>query len=193
MRETYTAIIQYSADRVGTSYHKAHTVIKEVSRSLKEHIKLGDAIHCEGLFYVTFQTSKGRMYKNRVFDLEAQIKEAQERLPKIPKHTIHDLVTTYYTRLHRLVSQGKQVNVKGVGYVIPKETEDGQIYCHTRVSPALEKPEMVDFLLLNQAGEVTLTHLEKVDIRFQMVADENLHIPCIVAKERTYQFETIEI
>lgn len=194
MRETYTDIIQYVADRCGTSYHKSHTVIKEVSRVLKEHIKLGDAVHCEGLFYISFQTSVGRMYKNRVFDLEAQVKEIQERLPKISTHLVNDLVVTYYVRLHQLVSQGKQVNVKGVGYVIPTETEDGSIYCHTRVSPALEKPECVDFLLLNQeTGGLTLTYLEKEDVRFQMVADEKLHVPCIVAKESTYQFETIEI
>lgn len=191
-RVKYTDLIQYVADRCGVSYHKSHVIIKELSKVLKESISRGDTIHCEGLFTISFTYKGGSIYRNRVFGIQEQVHEVVHQLGGLPELQVIEVVKAYYKRMHDLVGQGYQVNVKGIGYVIPREGTN-TVYCDTRVSPVLDKPDMADFLVLKDSGEVALEQVEKKDLRFDIQLDEKANVPYMVMEERNFQFETIEI
>ncbi|WP_193635279.1 HU family DNA-binding protein [Bacillus paranthracis] len=191
-RVKYTDLIQYVADRCGVSYHKSHRIIKELSKVLKESISRGDTIHCEGLFTISFTYKRGSIYRNRVFGIQEQVNEVMHQLGGLQEVEVIEVVKVYYRRMHDLVGQGYQVNVKGIGYVIPREGEN-KVYCDTRVSPVLDKPDMADFLVLKDSGELILEQVEKKDLRFDIQLDEKANVPYMVMKEREFRFETVEI
>lgn len=164
-------------------------VIKELSAVLKNAVHRGDTIDCEGLFQISFTYSFGTIYKNHVVDVEEQIRLVGENLGM---DNIDPLIRLYYSRIRTLVETGYQVNIKGVGYIIPKESETG-VECTTRVSPVLKKPNMADFLVLKDSGALELCQINGEHLRFSIVLDEMVKTPCLVIQDRKLHFETVEI
>ncbi|MGY4876086.1 hypothetical protein [Bacillus licheniformis] len=190
-REDYRSLINYVSLRGGVSYNRAHLVVKTLSAVLKRNVKKGNSLELPGLFKIIFTSSIGTIYNNKVMGLNDQVEEVSGEL-KFSSHDVRSLLSLYYERMRNLVEMGYQINVKGVGYVIPKEDNEG-VYCDTRVSPALSKPEVADFFILKESGDLELTQLGRENLRFRIELDDSIRIPFRVMTGNKLQLDTVEI
>lgn len=190
IREGYAELIGYVTYRTGASRNKVWQVLKQYSEVVKEAIRRGDSVDIEGLVKITFTTKDGYIYKNRLYTLNEQVKDISESLG-IDSFEVRNIVMTYLKRIQDRIKDGYQVNIKGVCYLIPTE-EDGEVYCTTRVSPVLEKPELADFLLATSEG-LLLRELNEDDLRFKVDAKEDIQYLYLVAKEQEKELNIREV
>lgn len=175
-KTSYQDLIQFIQTQTGYSYFKSRTILKELSKLLNEKVGKGFAIECEGLFAVDFNLS-GMINSNaEYFGIEEQAKELSERLG-FPLIDVFNVLKLYYNKIKSDVESGFQVNVKSVGYIIPKEDKNGAIYLDARISPQLKKPEIADFIVLDTNGDFKVTMVEKDKLRLSILLDSELQLP----------------
>lgn len=190
-REEYTSIVNYVSLRGAVSYHRARTTLSELRKMLQEASLRGDDLHIPGVFKIEYTTTNGYIFKNNVFGLEEQIKAVSKNLG-MGSQEVEKLVKLYYRRVKELVEIGYQVNVMGIGYIVPKVDEEG-VYCDTRVSPVLAKPEVADFLLLDEDGTLLISQLSGEELRYSIELEEDFKIPYQVVKDTNFEMEVVDI
>jgi|SRR5690625_1516648 len=192
-KEGYPELIDYVATRTGISKHRTWRVLKEYSKVLKESVKKGNSIEIDKLITITFTTKEGYIFENKVIDLEDQVEIVSDNL-EMSEIDVRNLILTYIRRIHDRVQEGYQVNIKGVSYVIPSKDRDGEIICTPRVSPVMEKPDVADFVLSTNQGNIILKELLGEELRFKIEVSEDLEIPYKIAtKDQKRKFELKEI
>ena len=173
IREEYTNIINYVADRSKLSYTKASTILTKYARYLQNALQRGEVIELEGLFTISFTTRLGKIIHPPVYDYRKQVEElAQEG--GFNQLEAESCVSLYLYRIRELVRLGFHVNVKGIGYIKPvRNTETGEIELVYRISPVLKKPEMATFMIEKKNEDARPIDVSGELIRFKMVLNEN--------------------
>lgn len=188
----YQELIEFIQTQTGFSYYKSRTILKELSKVLAESVSSGIAIECTGLFKVDF-TITGTINSNADYlDIHSQARQVSERLP-YTKMDITNVIRLYYSKIKSDVESGYQVNVKSIGYLTPKESEDGSVYIETRLSPQLKKPEQSEFVVLDSRGDFMIANVSHDKIRLSIIPDDNLRIPHrVVPSNESRKTEYIE-
>lgn len=190
-REDYKVIVNYVATRGSVSYHRARVLLSELGKVMQEAVACGDNLDIPGIFKIEYTSVKEHIHTNRNFGLDRQIAEVAKRTG-MGKNEVEKIIRLYYMRMKDLIEIGYHVNVKGIGYVIPKEDENG-VFCDTRVSPVLEKPDMADFMVLGQDGTLSVEQIHKEDLRFSITLSEDIKVPYKVLKNNELKIEVVDI
>lgn len=190
-RISYTDILNYVSSRGMVSVHRARIVLSTLSKVLQDAVKTGDNLNVEGVFKIEYTSTDNHIHKNDVYGYSEQVKEVVERT-KIGEQDVRNVINRYYARIRELVGLGYQVNVKGVGYVIPKEV-DGGVYCDVRVSPVLEKPVEADYLVMGEDGTLYVKTLAKEDLRFTITISDQIKIPSKLIRGTELVMEVVDI
>lgn len=182
VREGYQDLIDYVTYKTGKSDNMARNVIKEYSSVLKDSIRKGNTVRIDGLVKIEYTTKRGYIYKNREYTLESQIEDISKRL-NLGKFDVQNIIVTYLRRIRSRVLEGYQVNIIGVCYLIPKKEQDELYVCTPRVSPVLDKPELVDFVIVTENG-IILEELTDEDIRFKIDVDDDIEVIYSMASQK---------
>ena len=175
-KRTYQELIHFIQTQTNHSYFKSRTILKELSKVLNEKVSKGIAIDCMGLFKVDFNLSGMINSNNEYFGINEQAEEISERLGYTLIDTFN-VLKLYYTKMKTDIEAGYQVNVKSVGYIIPKVDSNGAIYLDARLSPQLKKPTMADFIVLDKMGDFKVVMVDKDKIRLSILMDNQLNVP----------------
>lgn len=190
-REDYTTIITYVASRGTVSYHRASKAISELGKVLQDAVLQGNDLNIPGIFTISYQATDSHIYRNMKYGIADQVAEVVKRTG-MPENEVFRLVSLYYRRMKDLIEIGYQVNVKGVGYVIPKNDGEG-VYCDTRVSPVLEKPEVADFMMMHDDGSLYVGQLTKDELRFSIELSDEVKIPYKVLESTELNLKEVNI
>lgn len=192
-REEYTNIVDYVAVRGAVSFHKARTILTELSAVMQKALVRGDNLDVPGIFRIEYTSVKEHIYKNRLYGLDEQVADVA-RNKGLAENEVEKIIRLYYRRMKDLIEIGYHVNVKGIGYVIPKQDEDG-VYCDTRVSPVLEKKksEIADFVVLGDDGTLSIKQLEKEDLRFSIELSDAVVVPYQVIRGTELKLDVVDI
>lgn len=190
---SYQELIHFLQLQTGYSYFKTRSIVKELSKVLNNRVEKGIAIDCLGLFKVDFSI-KGVVNSNSdYYSIQEQAKDISTNL-NIPMLDVLNVLKMYYNKIKSDVESGFQVNVKSVGYLIPKEDADGNIYIESRISPQLKKPEHADFIILDSKGDFKMVLVPREDIRLSILQDEQLKVPFrIITDSEDRSFHYIDL
>lgn len=193
LREDYQDIVNYVANKSAISYHKARLILTSYSNQLQRSLLKGYSIKLDGLIEVSFTSRKGKIINNNVHGLPEQVKLVSEETG-YDEFEVEIAISSYLYRLRTLGKLGYQVNIKGIGYIIPNETEDS-LEMVTRISPVVskEKPELADFIIVDKKGNKHLTLLKKDELRFKITLAEDYVYPENLMTDNTLELEYIDI
>lgn len=190
-RENYTDLINYVANKSSVSYYRAGKILSTLCKKVQEACFQGKDIDIEGLIFIEYTTSKYHIYENIIYGIEQQIEDVTKEL-NLPENEVMSVIYNYFKRIKELVETGYQVNIKGIGYIIPKEDSKG-VYCDTRVSPVMKKPESAEFIVLNKDGIIETININGADLRFRVYLSDKIKIPYkLVPKTNKFKLEIIE-
>lgn len=190
-RENYTTIVNYVASRGKVSYHRARVLLTELGNNLQREVLEGKDLDIDGIFRISYKSNKKDIYSNAVYGLDEQIDDLVNSTG-MGRNEVTRLLKSYYMRMKDLIEIGYHVNVKGIGYVIPKQDEDG-VYCDTRVSSVLMKPEESSFLILGKDGTLYVDTLKKEELRFSIELSSEINVPYKLVKNKVLKIEEVDI
>lgn len=188
---TYQDLIYELQLKSGYSYFKTRTILKELSKLLQSKIYKGVPIECENICKIDYSVSKYTNLNDYYFGVTEQAKELSIKL-NINELTLRNFITNYYEIILAKIEQGFQVNIKSVCYITPKKTDTGDIFIDTRMSPQLQKPEILELVVLNKQGLILSKIFDK-NIRLNMFLNEYIKLPNRIVTEQTSKVDYINL
>lgn len=131
----YSEITDIISEATGLSFHRVRLIMKECSTVYQDAIQEGKDIDC-GVFKIVYTLPKGVIYKNKLVDWEEMEREVYKRT-KIDYGDIKVVLSQYKSLLVNYVLSGKSITIKGLGYLYPKELENGETDIQYRIAPSL--------------------------------------------------------
>lgn len=164
-------VLKYSEmnDRIsyatGYSKHRVRTVMKECSQVYQDVVLEGKDIDC-GVFTIKHHLPRGIIYKNKIVDWDEMTRIVYSRL-NLDYEEVSIILTHYKNLLIREVLKGQSITLKGIGYLYPKELEDGTTDIQYRIAPSLEKSESTEYVVIED-GAMVINKIDGKDLRFSM-------------------------
>lgn len=149
----YSTMIKDISLSTGISFHRTRLIIKESSDVYQDAIKEGKDIDTS-IFKIRYTLPGGVIYQNKEVGWDEMEREVYRRTG-LPYEEVKVILTHYRLMLEDYVRSGRSVTVKGIGYLYPRELEDGQTDIDYRIAPSLTNLKCDDreFVIL---GEGTL-------------------------------------
>lgn len=191
VREEYMSIVGYVSLRGSVSMNRARVILARLMTAIQDAARRGEDIHIPKLFRISYMSRENTIYNNTTYGLEEQIKDVAEST-RIKKEIVEKVINLYYRRILELAEIGYHVNVRGVGYIMPKGDSNG-VYCDTRVSPVLSKPERADYLILGEDGDLEIREIEGKDLRYSIELEEDFRVPYKILGKVNTEIREVEI
>lgn len=180
----YTELYQRLSELMNMSLYRANLITKAYSQILKDKVKDGYNIEIPGLFDVVYIGKDVYISEVQTFTFEEQYKAVAKEL-NMDDIEVRKALTNYLKMIKDKLESGYQVNLKSIGYLKPS----GDDY-HVRLSPVLERTDVLFATTVGKDGTKGLSKLEQSDVYLKMVTNSSLRAP----KERhTTELRTIEI
>lgn len=155
-------IITYAT---GYSKHRVRTVMRECSLVYQESVLEGKDIDC-GIFNIKHQLPGEVIYRNKVVDWDEMTRLVYNRMD-LDLADVSIILSQYQNILQREVLKGQSVTLKGVGYLYPKDLEDGTRNIDFRIAPSLEKGKESEYVVIEE-GVMKVRTIKGEDLRFSM-------------------------
>lgn len=139
--------------------------MKECSTVYQEAILEGKDIDCS-IFNIIYTLPKGMIYKNKEVNWSEMEREVYKRTG-LSYGDVKIVLTQYKHMLTNYVLNGQSVTLKGVGYLYPKELEDGSTDIQYRIAPSLEKCGDSEFVVMED-GKMQVNTYNGEDLRLSM-------------------------
>lgn len=163
----YRDMIEIISESTGLSFHRVRLIVKECSTVFQEAIQDGKDIDT-GIFKIVYTLPGGLIYKNKEVDW-AEMEGEVYRRTGLDYGDVKIVLTRYLTMLTGYVLNGQSVTLKGVGYLYPKELEDGTTDIQYRIAPSLtnKKCGEREFITMEN-GAMTVGTYSGEDLRLSM-------------------------
>lgn len=190
-RESYESILNYVATRCGFSYRRTSLILTEFSKIAQAIIEEGNNLQIDGICTFIYVNREGYIYKNPLLTLEDVIHRMKQSIG-LTENDIRRVVVIYCKRIQDLISNGQRVNIKGLCYIQPKE-DDKYVYCDTRISAVIKKPNNKSFYVMTDTGHLVVEQLKQEQLRLTIELSEHLTLPTKVLNPEPFTIDTVDI
>lgn len=190
-RESYENLINYVALRCGCSYRRVGTVLTAFSKSAQACLEEGNDLQIDGICTFRYVHKQGYIYRNSLQTLDDMVERVNEQTD-LALHDIRRVLLIYCKRIHELIANGQRVNIKGLCYITPKESDEF-IQCDTRVSAVIGKPANQSFYVMTDAGQLLLEDVPQKHLRISLELSDQLVLPTKVVNPEPFSMETVDI
>lgn len=173
----YKLQVEHLSKKNKISLHRARVFIKEYRRLLKDNLYEGNKVDIIGIasVYPSIRQSVNEYFEN-VYGYESQVEDLSKNL-EMSTFEVHHLLKSYIGMLISRLSMGYSIKISGVFLLKPERFENNQLGYVTRLSPSLEKPEIITLRVKRIYGNIDELKIVKDKIIYRLEISEDLEAP----------------
>lgn len=173
----YKLQVEHLSKKNKISLHRARVFIKEYRRLLKHNLYVGNKIDVLGIacVYPSIRQSVNEVF-DIVYNYEKQVEDLKENL-SMETFEVHHLLKSYLSILINKLSMGYSIKISGVFLLKPEQFENNQLGYITRLSPSLEKPDMIKLKVKRIYGNIDELDVEQDKLIYRLEISDKLLAP----------------